>query len=203
MQTLALTIFLIWASIAVAIFVFVARSGSSPGELPLKAYKRNRTLFLFFLCIAAVLLLYVSLPLTPYPDEGVTPDRVIYASAKQFAFKLSDHPITREDAMDDEVFLTIKPIDAGELIEFRISPADVTHGFCIYSPEGVIQTQTQAMPGYVNRLRYRFPHKGVYPVLCLEFCGIGHFAMKTQLEVVDSPVGEDQVASSGLSPAAL
>lgn len=203
MQTLALTIFLIWASITIAIFVFVARSGSSPGELPLKAYKRNRALFLFFLCVGSVLLLYVTLPLTPYPDEGVAPDRVIYASAKQFAFKLSDHPITREDAMDDEVFLSIKPINAGELIEFRISAADVTHGFCIYNPEGEIQTQTQAMPGYVNRLRYRFPREGAYPVLCLEFCGIGHFAMKAQLEVIGAPASNEQLASSVHSPAAL
>lgn len=190
MQSLALVIFLIWSAITIAIFVFVARSGSSPGELPLKAYKRNRVIFALGLCIASVLLLYVSLPLTPYPDEGVTPDRVIYASAKQFAFKLSDQPISREDAMDDEVFLTIKPIRAGELIEFRISAADVTHGFCIFNPQGAVQTQTQAMPGYVNRLRYRFPHDGIFPVLCFEFCGIGHFTMKTQLKVVDPTGGE-------------
>ncbi|MCC7338588.1 MAG: hypothetical protein IT422_26135 [Pirellulaceae bacterium] len=189
MQSLAITIFLIWSAVTVAIFVFVARSGRSPAELPVKAYKRNRVLLLFGLLAAAVLLLYVSLPIYPYPDEGVVPDRVIYASAKQFAFKLSDQPISREDALDDEVFLTVKPIQAGELIEFRVSAADVTHGFCIYNPEGQIQTQTQAMPGYVNRLRYRFPHDGVFPILCLEFCGIGHSAMKTQVEVVQ-PTGE-------------
>lgn len=190
MQTLALIIFLIWSAITIAIFVFVARSGSSPGELPLKAYKRNRVIFLLGLLTAAVLLLYVTLPIYPYPDEGVVPDRVIYASAKQFAFKLSDQPISREDAMNDEVFLTIKPIQAGELIEFRISAADVTHGFCIFNPQGAVQTQTQAMPGYVNRLRYRFPHEGIFPVLCFEFCGIGHFTMKTQLEVVAPAGGE-------------
>jgi hypothetical protein len=39
MQSIAITTFLIWSAITAAIFVFVARSGRSPGELPLKAYK--------------------------------------------------------------------------------------------------------------------------------------------------------------------
>src|SRR6185437_14543727 len=136
MQNIAFITFLIWAAISVAIFVFVARSGKSPGELPLKAYKRNRVIFLLGLLTAAVVLLVLTLPLTPYPNEGDIPDRVIYVSGKQFAFKLSDKPISREEALDDEVFLSSKPIRTGELVEFRISAADVTHGFCIYNREG-------------------------------------------------------------------
>jgi cytochrome c oxidase subunit II len=196
MQHIALTIFLIWSAITVAIFVFVARSGGSPGELPLKAYKRNRVIFLFGLVTAAVVLLVFTLPLAPYPNEGDVPDRIVYVSGKQFAFKLSDRPISRKDALDDEVFLSIKPIRAGEFVEFRISAADVTHGFCIYDRDGKVLTQTQAMPGYVNRLRHRFVESGVYPVLCFEFCGIGHHTMKAQLEVVDNPAAENAVASS-------
>jgi cytochrome c oxidase subunit 2 len=196
MQSIAITTFLIWSAITAAIFVFVARSGRSPGELPLKAYKRNRVIFLAGLSAAAVLLLFLTLPLTPYPDEGVVPDRVIYVSGKQFAFKLSDKPISREDALDDEVFLSIKPIRAGELVEFRISAVDVTHGFSIYDRAGRVLTQTQAMTGYVNRLRHRFSESGVYPVLCFEFCGIGHHTMKTQLEVVDNPTTNSSLASN-------
>ncbi|HVX62644.1 MAG TPA: hypothetical protein VHC19_18640 [Pirellulales bacterium] len=197
MQNLAITIFLIWSTITVAIFVFVARSGRSPGELPLKAYKRNRVIFLFCLGTAAVLLLFLTLPLTPYPNEGVAPDRVIYVSGKQFAFKMSDQPISREDALDDEVFLKVnEPIRTGELVEFRISAADVTHGFCIYNRDGKVLTQTQAMTGYVNRLRHRFTESGVYPVLCFEFCGIGHHTMKTQLEVVDNSTADASVATN-------
>jgi cytochrome c oxidase subunit 2 len=194
MQTLAIVIFLSCATIIAAIFVFVARSGRSPGELPLKAYKRNRTLALLGLSAVAIVLLFFTLPLTPYPNEGVVPVRVIYVSGKQFAFKLSDKPISREDALDDEVFLTSKPIRTGELIEFRISAADVTHGFCIYDRSGKVLTQTQAMPGYVNRLRHRFLESGIYPVLCFELCGIGHYTMKTQLEVVDNPTTVNAVA---------
>lgn len=196
MQSLALTLFLAWAAIIVATFAFVARSGKAPGELPLKAYKRNRILFLLFLLAFAAVSLILTLPDTPYPVEGVMPDRVVYVSGKQFAFKLSDKPISREDALDDEVFLSIKPIRAGELVEFRISGIDVTHGFCIYDRAGRVQKQTQAMPGYVNRLRHRFSESGVYPVLCFEFCGIGHPTMKAELKVVGAPTAENAVASN-------
>jgi cytochrome c oxidase subunit 2 len=196
MQTLALTIFLIWSAATIALFVYVALSGRSPGELSLKGYKRARVLLLLGLTTAAVILLLLTLPITPYPDEGVAPDRVIYVSGKQFAFKLSDKPITREQAMDDEVFLTSAPIRKGDLVEFRISAADVTHGFSIYDLAGRVQTQTQAMPQYVNRLRHRFSESGVYHVLCFEFCGIGHPTMRAQLQVEDAPASKGAVASN-------
>jgi cytochrome c oxidase subunit 2 len=187
MQSLALVIFLVWSAIAAAIFILVALSTRSPDELSQKGYKRVRLLVAVGLTTLAVVLLVLTLPINPYPDASVVPDRVIYASGKQFAFKLSDKPISREDAMDDEVFLSIKPIRAGDLVEFRVTGADVTHGFSIYDLAGHVQTQTQAMPQYVNRLRHRFPKAGTYHVLCFEFCGIGHPTMRAQLQVEDAP----------------
>lgn len=187
MQSLAITIFLVWAAITVAVFAFVAASTRSPDELSQKGYKRVRFLVFAGLTSLAVVLLFLTLPINPYPNDNVVPDRVIYASGKQFAFKLSDKPISHEDAMDDEVFLTTKPIRTGDLVEFRVSGADVTHGFSIYDLDGTVQTQTQAMPQYVNRLRHRFPKSGTYHILCFEFCGIGHPTMRAQLQVEDDP----------------
>lgn len=187
MQTLALVIFLIFAPIVGAIFLYVARSGRSPGELSYQAYTRTRLLTAVGFTTVALIALLLTLSITPYPRADEEPDRVIYVSGKQFAFKLSDQPITPEQAMDDEVFLTTKPIKTGDLVEFRVSSADVTHGFSIYDLDGVVQTQTQVMPQYVNRLRFRFPKSGVYQVLCFEFCGIGHPGMRAQLQVEDAP----------------
>jgi cytochrome c oxidase subunit II len=196
MQPLALTIFLVWSAIAAAIFVFVALSTRSPDELSQEGYKRVRLLVAVGLTSLAVVLLFLTLPINPYPDNSVVPDRVIYASGKQFAFKLSDKPISREDAMNDEVFLSIKPIRTGDLVEFRVTGADVTHGFSIYDLAGRVQTQAQAMPQYVNRLRHRFPASGTYHVLCFEFCGIGHPTMRAQLQVEDAPAAASPVASN-------
>lgn len=71
----------------------------------------------------------------------------------------------------------------GETIEFRVTSADSTHGFGIYDQNGVLLTQTQAMPRYVNKLVYRFDKPGTYSVLCLEYCGLAHHAMTAQLTV--------------------
>ena len=43
--------------------------------------------------------------------------------------------------------------------------------------------QTQAMPGYMNRLRVTFDQPGTYTVLCLEFCGMSHHRMRGVVEV--------------------
>ena len=81
---------------------------------------------------------------------------------------------------------------AGSPVEFRVTSVDVNHGFGIYAPDGHMVTQTQAMPGYVNRILHTFDVPGTYTVHCLEYCGIGHAPMKTSFEVLtaDAPRGD-------------
>ncbi|MGH8148014.1 MAG: cytochrome oxidase [Rhodanobacteraceae bacterium] len=80
----------------------------------------------------------------------------------------------------------IKPdtVQAGSPVEFRVTSKDVNHGFALYAPDGRIVTQVQAMPGYTNKLVYTFMHPGTYVVQCLEYCGLGHAAMRSQIKVV-------------------
>lgn len=85
--------------------------------------------------------------------------------------------------------LTPATVESGSVVEFRITAADVNHGFALYGPGGRIVTQTQAMPGYTNRLLHTFDQPGSYIVQCLEYCGIGHGPMKTTLQVV-APASE-------------
>lgn len=75
-------------------------------------------------------------------------------------------------------------IRTGSAVEFRVTSGDVNHGFAIYAPDGRIVAQTQAMPGYTNKLVYDFTAPGTYTIQCLEFCGIGHAPMTGQIEVV-------------------
>lgn len=70
-------------------------------------------------------------------------------------------------------------------VEFRVTSADVNHGFAIYDTGMHIIAQTQAMPGYINKLRYTFSKKGTYKVMCLEYCGIAHHNMVTEFNVVE------------------
>jgi cytochrome c oxidase subunit 2 len=78
---------------------------------------------------------------------------------------------------------------AGVPIEFRVSSGDVNHNFSLYAPDGRIAIQTQAMPGYVNTLLYTFRTPGTYKIRCLEYCGIGHDVMTTDIRVVPADGG--------------
>ncbi|HLP99450.1 MAG TPA: cytochrome C oxidase subunit II [Sideroxyarcus sp.] len=73
---------------------------------------------------------------------------------------------------------------AGKQIEFQVTSADVNHGFAIYDTDMKIVTQTQAMPGVTNVLRYTFEKPGTYKILCLEYCGVAHHSMMTELHVL-------------------
>lgn len=80
--------------------------------------------------------------------------------------------------------ITPDTVQAGSPVEFRVTSKDVNHGFAIYAPDGRIETQVQAMPGYTNKLVHTFTQPGTYVVQCLEYCGLGHAPMTSQIEVV-------------------
>ncbi|MEO8122730.1 MAG: hypothetical protein ABI633_01640 [Burkholderiales bacterium] len=80
-------------------------------------------------------------------------------------------------------------VQAGSPVEFRVTSKDVNHGFAIYAPNGLIATQTQAMPGFTNKLVHTFTEPGTYTVMCLEYCGIGHAPMTAELKVVAASGG--------------
>jgi len=95
------------------------------------------------------------------------------------------------DVTGHQWFWQVKPdtVQAGSTVEFRVTSADVNHGLAIYAPDGHIVTQTQAMPGFTNKLLYTFEEPGTYTLQCLEYCGVGHAPMKTTLQVVASTGG--------------
>jgi cytochrome c oxidase subunit 2 len=75
-------------------------------------------------------------------------------------------------------------VHAGSPVEFRVTSKDVNHDFAVYAPDGRIATQTQAMPGFTNKIVYTFTQPGTYKVMCLEYCGIGHAPMTSEIKVV-------------------
>ncbi len=76
-----------------------------------------------------------------------------------------------------------KSVVAGQPVEFQITSADVNHGVGLYDSDTRLLAQAQAMPGYVNRLRYTFERPGKYRLMCLEYCGLAHHDMISELEV--------------------
>ncbi|HLK81485.1 MAG TPA: hypothetical protein VKT99_08325 [Xanthobacteraceae bacterium] len=74
-------------------------------------------------------------------------------------------------------------VPVGRPVVFKVTSNDVNHGFGVYDPDGVMLFQTQAMPGYVNQVRYTFAKPGKYRVLCMEYCGLVHHDMIEEIEV--------------------
>jgi cytochrome c oxidase subunit II len=93
--------------------------------------------------------------------------------------------IQRVEAVSEQWSWTITPSTfvVGQTAEFHVTSRDVNHGFALYDPQMRIVAQTQAMPGYTNILRYTFTEAGTYQVLCLEYCGLGHHVMNTEINV--------------------
>lgn len=91
----------------------------------------------------------------------------------------------RVEAVGEQWSWTIKPdaFRVGQTVEFHVTSTDVNHGFALYDPDMRIVAQTQAMPGYINVLRYTFTNPGVYRVLCLEYCGVAHHEMTADIKV--------------------
>ncbi len=79
-------------------------------------------------------------------------------------------------------------VPVGKPVVFNVHTADVTHGIGIVDPNGRLLVQTQAMPGYVNRVEHVFETAGLHKVICLEFCGIGHHDMVSEFNVVSKQV---------------
>lgn len=114
---------------------------------------------------------------------------VTYASLKPFPIA-DQHERPREAQIVDVVGhqwfwdLSRHQVNAGAAVEFHVTSADVNHGFAIYGPNDRIVAQTQAMPGFTNRLVHTFTQPGKYRVLCLEYCGLAHHVMANEFEVV-------------------
>jgi cytochrome c oxidase subunit 2 len=175
-------VFLVSAVIVVSAFAAVALS--TRRERTVEYAKATRVRIVFFVSLAAILVtfLVLTLPHLPYTVDARAPDRIVHAVGKQYAWSLTEQ-IGPTLATWDRDFSPVVTVPARAQIEFRVTTLDVNHGFSLYAPDGHLIGQTQAMPGYMNRLRVTFDQPGTYTVLCLEFCGMSHHRMRGVIEV--------------------
>lgn len=153
-----------------AIFLWVAFTARRNAEYAKIASKAGglRQLWFWALIVVGVAAAGFTLPMMPYPRAEAAPGdaQVITATGRQWEWRLSA--------------ATVK---AGQPVEFRVTSEDVNHGFAIYNDKLQVVAQTQAMPGYINRLSYTFTEPGRYRILCLEYCGLVHHDMAAEFVV--------------------
>lgn len=182
-QMRGLYIFIAVAAALVTVFAYVASSTRRAHDIDFhRAYAVRKALFFALLAVLATGL-WFTLGNTPYPRDNEIPTNVVFVVGKQFSFGVSAAPILDDEQYQAATFAEPVDVPAGALVEFRVTSFDVNHGFSLYSPAGQLVAQTQAMPGYVNRLRVRLGDPGTYTVLCLEMCGMAHHRMRGILYV--------------------
>lgn len=74
-------------------------------------------------------------------------------------------------------------VPAGRRVTFRLTSADVVHGFQIVGTNG----NTMVVPGYVSQFTTVFDTPGEYLVVCNEYCGLAHHRMFATLIVEEAP----------------
>lgn len=156
----------------IGVFIFVAKNASTNvgdyQQVQNKAYK-IRSKFFFLLLIVGAPITLVTLVDLPYAaTRGETGDvtKTIDVEGYQWYWKVSDNEA-----------------QVGDTILFRVTTGDVSHGLGIYDEDLKLIGQTQAMPGYTNSLKLTFDKAGTYQFLCLEYCGVAHHAMISELIV--------------------
>jgi cytochrome c oxidase subunit 2 len=186
-QVAAAVIFIFFAFLIFGVYAYFLNSTRRPaeGEDYYKAVAKLRLPFFILILLLLVTGLVLTLPKVPYPSKEHFPDVVVYVAGKQFAFALDTRPIETEERWKERSEAEPVQVPVGKWVEFRVTSLDVNHGFSIYSEDGKILGQTQAMPDYVNRLFIKFEKPGIYTAYCMELCGNSHHAMKGVLEVVE------------------
>ena len=71
-------------------------------------------------------------------------------------------------------------VPAETKLTFRWVSMDVLHG--VHIP--MTNMSTMIVPGYVAEITTTFPRPGQYPVLCNEYCGMGHNHMWSNISVI-------------------
>ena len=172
MQNIVWIMTIVSTAIVGGIFLWVAANASRTGDdargMAHPAYQWRGRLFWLTIVAGAVISFatLIEWPIAGHATAANKPDTVIRAVGSQWRWTL-DRDTVR----------------AGDLIEFQVSADDVNHSFAIYQGKSRIIAQTQAMPGYVNKLQVRFAERGEYEVLCLEYCGLAHHGMRAAIKV--------------------
>ena len=167
---------LIGVAALAALFVWVARNASQAGDAERvgAGASRGRRALTWTLGLAFAPITAVSLWAAPIRSEApVANERIVEVVGHQWYWEIGSTRFT----VDESVI-------------FRVTSADVNHAFAIYDSDLRVIAQTQAMPGYFNGLRVRFPRPGQYRVLCLEYCGLVHHSMLATLDVTESAVAD-------------
>ena len=159
--------------IVASAFTFVISSSRTRNEdyddIVKRSYKFRKIFFIVFL-LGGIIITSLTMKNLPYDAHAKVSGDVIKVNATGHQWYWD---------IDKTHFIV------GQPVIFNVTSADVNHGFGIYNDKLTLLIQTQAMPGYINKLVHTFDKPGKYKILCLEYCGLSHHAMVAELTVTE------------------
>ena len=137
--------------LAVLLIAFgVWASTQSGGNADIEKLREREKTWFGIVVVMLVVLLFATIFFTQYGRGEASPgSQVEPIRAVQFAW-----------------IIPRKPLQAGRPVEFRLTSADVNHGFAVFSPKDVFLFQVQVMPGKLQLYNYTFTEPGTYSIEC-------------------------------------
>ena len=146
--------------------VAVAASTRSRGEADVDKLREREKSWFVVAVVLLTALLFATIFFTPYGKGAGEPGaQVLKVRGVQFAWLVSGR------------------VRAGRPVEFRLTSGDVNHNLGVYTQSWKLLFQVQVVPGKTQKYVYTFERPGTYRLVCLEFCGLDHHLMNTQLRV--------------------
>lgn len=138
---------------------------------------KEERLWFGFLIVAVLLFNAVTLsPLIPWQKwllwSQPAPDRRVSIEMENYQIKLPPQGIQ---------------VKANQFVEFTATSGDVTYGFGVFRPDGTLVFQMQVVPGYENRILWKFDSPGTYDVRSTEYSGPRHPEMFIQDAIQVTP----------------
>lgn len=176
-----LTLFISLIIVFIFLFLLINIKDIKPATEVISTIYKIRTKYIYFLLFVIFVSLFFVFNNTPYYKSEKKPDQIISVIAKKWLWQLRNGNFKNDYLFSSETENI--EISKNKIIEFQVTSDDVNHGFGIYNEKGYLIGQVQAMPNYVNNLLMSFSEPGVYQILCMEYCGIGHHIMQTFFKV--------------------
>jgi cytochrome c oxidase subunit II len=86
----------------------------------------------------------------------------------------------RDPASKDDVVSPVAYVPVGREVELLIKTQDVTHSFYVRE----LRLKQDAVPGMVIHMHFDATVPGQYELACAELCGLGHYRMRSFVNVV-------------------
>ena len=175
------------------------RAGYSHGNNKLEAVWTSATALLFLGLVIMGTRIWAGVHFDEAPADSI----VVEVTAKQFAWTFryagpdgkfghtdlklvndsGGNPLGIDDkdpaGKDDIVSASLK-VPVGKSIKLMMRSRDVIHNFFV--PE--LRMKQDIVPGMDIPLHFQADQIGIYEVPCTELCGLGHFQMRTTMQVM-------------------